>query len=237
LPDILISDIGMPNMDGYELLQKLRQLPAPQGGRTLAVALTAFARSEDRSRAFLSGFDMYLPKPVDPAELMALVVNLSHRLRGSQEDERSPPSPDSVPSARLPRVALPLTDLKVLLVDTENDTRAEIVRKLASSGALVSVATSAEQALRQFEAISPDLLVCGLVLPEGDGAALLRELRLLNGHRTTPAIALTDNGDKSEATRAILGGFQAHLARAAALNELVAKVAKLSAWSFRKTSS
>lgn len=237
LPDILISDVGMPNMDGYELLQKLRQLPASQGGRTLAVALTAFARSEDRSRAFLSGFDMYLPKPVDPAELMALVVNLAHRLRGPEADGRGALASDSASSTRFQRVALPLTDLKVLLVDAESDARAELVRKLASAGALVSVAASAEHALRQFEAVSPDILVCGSMLPGGDGAALLRELRLLNGHRTVPAIALTPSGSKSEAAQAILAGFQAQLADAAAGNELVAKVAKLSAWSYRKTPS
>jgi light-regulated signal transduction histidine kinase (bacteriophytochrome)/CheY-like chemotaxis protein len=237
LPDILISDIGMPNMDGYELVQKLRRLPSAQGGRTVAVALTAFARSEDRSRAFLSGFDMYLPKPVDPAELMALVVNLSHRLRGPQEDGRNAPASESAPSARLPAVVLPLTDLNVLLVDADSDTRAELVRTLASAGALVSVAASTEQALRQFEALNPDVLVCGSMLPVGEAASLLRELRLLNGHRTTPAIALTRNGDKDEAAQAILAGFQAHLPLAAAPNELVAKVAKLSAWSYRRTQS
>jgi CheY-like chemotaxis protein len=125
----------------------------------------------------------------------------------------------------------------VLLVDAESDARAELVRKLAGAGALVSVATSAEQALRQFEALSPDILVCGSMLPSGDAASLLRELRLINGHRTTPSIALTRDGDKREAAQAILAGFQAHLGHSAAPSELVAKVAKLSAWSYRKTQS
>lgn len=242
LPDILISDIGMPNMDGYELVQRLRQLPPAQGGRTLAVALTAFARTEDRSRAFLSGFDMYLPKPVDPSELMALVVNLAHRLRGSNEDGRSTPTNDAAPSARvpgarLPGVALPLTDLNVLLVDSETGARAELVRKLAGAGALVSVATSVEAALRQFEAQSPDILVCGSLLPGEDGAGLLRELRLINGHGTVPAIALTESSDRESARQAILAGFQAYFSRAAAPSEIVARIAKLSAWSYRKTPS
>jgi CheY-like chemotaxis protein len=235
LPDILLSDIGMPKMDGYELLQKLRQLPAAQGGRTLAVALTAFARSEDRSRAFLSGFDMYLPKPVDPAELMALVVNLALRLRGTQDAERVTPTAAPTPSARVPAATLPLTDLKVLVVDAENDARAQIVRTLANAGALVSVANSADDALRQFDAVGPDILVCSLILPDKDGIALLRELRLLNGHRTTPAIALTRTEQKDDARQAILAGFQAYVPKAAAPDGLIAKVAKLSAWSYRKT--
>jgi two-component system, chemotaxis family, sensor kinase Cph1 len=238
LPDILLSDIGMPTMDGYELLQKLRTLPADRGGRTLAVALTAFARSEDRSRAFLAGFDMYLPKPVDPNELMALVVNLRQRLKG--DGDRAMPTSTaaaSSPPPPLPASARPLSDLKVLLVDIESDTRSEIVRTLAAAGALVSAASSADAALRQFEALEPDFLVCSLNLPDRDGASLLRDLRLLNGHRTTPAIALTRLEVRDDPRRAILAGFQAHLPKADAADNLVARIAKLSAWSFRKVTS
>ncbi len=236
LPDILISDIGMPGVDGYELLQRLRQLPADQGGRTVAVALTAFARSEDRSRAFLAGFDMYLPKPVDPGELMALVVNLRQRLKGNDADRSTPSLPP--PSAPVPASAMPLSELKVLVVDVEGDARAEIVRTLAAAGALVSASRSADAALRQLEVLDPDILVCSLELPDHDGAWLLRELRLRSGHRTTPAIALTRLESRDDARTAILAGFQAHLPKATATDDgLVPRVAKLAAWSFRKTST
>jgi two-component system, chemotaxis family, sensor kinase Cph1 len=236
LPDILLSDIGMPQMDGYELIQKLRQLPAANGGRTPAVALTAFARTEDRSRAFLSGFDMFLPKPVDPAELMALVVNLAQRVRG-QDGERMTPSTPVQATVKISAATLPLTDLKVLVVDTETDERAQVVRTLANAGALVSVAKSADDALRQCAAQDPDALICSLTLPDRDGVALLRELRLQNGHRTMPAIALTRAEHPEDAKRAILAGFQGYLARSAAPDGLVPRVAKLAAWSYRKTSS
>jgi PAS domain S-box-containing protein len=76
-PDVLLSDIGMPDEDGYSLLQKLRQLEANQGGETPAVALTAFARSEDRRKALLAGFQMHVAKPVEAGELVAVVANLS----------------------------------------------------------------------------------------------------------------------------------------------------------------
>jgi CheY-like chemotaxis protein len=76
-PQVLLSDIGMPDRDGYHLLQQTRELPEAQGGRTPAVALTAFARSEDRRRALLSGFQMHVPKPVEPAELIAVVASLA----------------------------------------------------------------------------------------------------------------------------------------------------------------
>ena len=66
----------MPGEDGYEFLVKLRQLPDAEGGDTPAVALTALARSEDRRRALMAGFQMHLPKPVEPAELLAVAANI-----------------------------------------------------------------------------------------------------------------------------------------------------------------
>jgi PAS domain S-box-containing protein len=75
-PDVLLTDIGMPVEDGYELIRRVRELPASKGGKIPAVALTAYARAEDRRRALNEGFMMHLPKPVDPAELVAVVANL-----------------------------------------------------------------------------------------------------------------------------------------------------------------
>ena len=79
IPDVLISDIGMPGEDGYDLIRKLRLLPAKQGGRVPAIALTAYARVEDRLRALRSGYQMHVPKPVELAELVAVVDSLAKR--------------------------------------------------------------------------------------------------------------------------------------------------------------
>jgi PAS domain S-box-containing protein len=76
-PALLLSDIGMPDVDGYALLRGVRALPRDQGGDVPAVALTAFARPEDRKRALLGGFQMHLAKPIDPTELVAAVANLA----------------------------------------------------------------------------------------------------------------------------------------------------------------
>jgi CheY-like chemotaxis protein len=74
-PNVVLSDIGMPEHDGYELIARLRALP---GGRTVpAVALTALARSEDRTRALRAGFQLHVAKPVDFTELVAVVQNLA----------------------------------------------------------------------------------------------------------------------------------------------------------------
>lgn len=80
-PDVVLSDIGMPEHDGYEFVTRLRGLP---GGRAIpVVALTALARSEDRTRALRAGFQLHIPKPVDFAELVAVVKNLAS-LRAAQ---------------------------------------------------------------------------------------------------------------------------------------------------------
>jgi PAS domain S-box-containing protein len=75
--DVLVSDIGMPGEDGYSLVRRLREREAGRGGKLPAVALTAYARDEDRTRALLSGFHAHVPKPVNPAELVAVVASLA----------------------------------------------------------------------------------------------------------------------------------------------------------------
>ena len=78
--DVIISDIGMPGTDGYQFIRSVRQLGEAEGGNSPAIALTAFARSEDRQRAMLAGFDMHIAKPVEPAELIAVVARLARRV-------------------------------------------------------------------------------------------------------------------------------------------------------------
>ena len=78
-PDVLISDLGMPDEDGYSLIAKVRELPPERGGEIPAAALTAYARAEDRMRVLRSGFQFHLPKPVDSAELVTVVASLAGR--------------------------------------------------------------------------------------------------------------------------------------------------------------
>ena len=78
-PFVLVSDIGMPDEDGYALIRKLRKLQPQCGGNTPAIALTAYARSEDRLRALSAGFQMHVPKPVDATELIVVIASLAER--------------------------------------------------------------------------------------------------------------------------------------------------------------
>jgi signal transduction histidine kinase/CheY-like chemotaxis protein len=81
LPDVLVSDIGMPEKNGYALIEELRARPAEKGGKIAAAALTAYTRVEDRVQAMCAGFQILLPKPVDAAELVATVAALAKQAR------------------------------------------------------------------------------------------------------------------------------------------------------------
>ena len=78
-PDVLLVDIGMPQMDGYEMMKAVRGSDDPYVRRIPSAALTAFARAADRTKALRSGFEMHLAKPVDPGELVASVAMLVTR--------------------------------------------------------------------------------------------------------------------------------------------------------------
>jgi CheY-like chemotaxis protein len=80
-PHVVVLDIGMPDMDGFEVVARIRASEDPLVRNVPAAALTAFARSEDRTKALRSGFEMHLAKPVDPGELVASVATLARRSR------------------------------------------------------------------------------------------------------------------------------------------------------------
>jgi CheY-like chemotaxis protein len=78
-PDVLVSDIGMPDEDGYDLIKRVRALPAEEGGETPAIALTAFASADDRERALSSGFQLHVSKPIEPFDMAGVVARLLGR--------------------------------------------------------------------------------------------------------------------------------------------------------------
>ncbi|GAP99405.1 PAS domain S-box protein [Leptolyngbya sp. NIES-2104] len=75
-PDVIVSDIGMPEMNGYDFIQHVRSLPIQQGAQTPAIALTAFAQQPDHDRAIAAGYQAYLAKPVDPTEVVATIAHI-----------------------------------------------------------------------------------------------------------------------------------------------------------------
>jgi CheY-like chemotaxis protein len=79
-PDVLVSDIEMPNQDGHSLIRRVRALEADHGGKTPAVALSAYSRPEDRIRSLMAGFNLHVSKPVEPSELVTVVASLAGRV-------------------------------------------------------------------------------------------------------------------------------------------------------------
>jgi len=84
-PDALVADVGMPDEDGYSLMRKIRRLPSSRGGTVPALALTAYARPEDRARALTAGYQQHVAKPVEPDELAAVVAELTGRMAGRMD--------------------------------------------------------------------------------------------------------------------------------------------------------
>jgi CheY-like chemotaxis protein len=80
-PDVLVSDIGMPGEDGYTFIRRVRALGPDRGGQVPAAALTAYAKGEDGQRVLSAGFQVHLPKPVQPADLASAVATLAGRVR------------------------------------------------------------------------------------------------------------------------------------------------------------
>jgi PAS domain S-box-containing protein len=86
-PHVLVSDVGMPHIDGYELIRQIRSMPEDEGGQVPAIALTAHAGGEDELKALLAGYQVYVTKPIDPSRLVRIVGNLVGR-RVEQKRER-----------------------------------------------------------------------------------------------------------------------------------------------------
>jgi CheY-like chemotaxis protein len=90
LPDVILSDIGMPEQNGYDLLRSIRAFPSKGGGRIPAIALTAYGGPEDRERAIDAGFRIHLAKPVESAVLLAAVAELARGPGTQKSSSRAP---------------------------------------------------------------------------------------------------------------------------------------------------
>jgi len=87
--DIVVSDIGLPDVDGYDLMHRIRQLPTSAGAAVPAIALTAYARTEDRTRAFRAGYQAHLAKPIEPAELVATIASFAGLIEARRKSPES----------------------------------------------------------------------------------------------------------------------------------------------------
>jgi CheY-like chemotaxis protein len=195
-----------------------------------AIAVTAFARPQDRSRAFLAGFDVYLAKPVDPAELVAVMCNLTGRRSDS-----------GVPERLDPRTAAPsggqLDGTRILVVEDDPDGAEMLAEVLRMVGATVEIAFDAAEGMERIRWFRPDVLVSDLSLPDKDGFAFVRELRATGSDEGgwIPAIALSGHADPETSREAILAGFQLHVSKPIDPQDLIARLARLVGRTARRT--
>jgi PAS domain S-box-containing protein len=93
-PDLIVSDIGLPGEDGYAFVERLRRMGSHDGGAIPAIAVTAFARHEDRTRALRAGFQAHVTKPIDPSELVTVATSFANMVR-ARRSSPNPPVPAS----------------------------------------------------------------------------------------------------------------------------------------------
>ena len=93
VPDVVVADLGMPRLDGFQFIDRIRRHRNPRIRELPAAALTAYARSDDRIRALRAGFQIHLTKPIDPTELVTTVASLAKRFVGQRSPDTSSDAP------------------------------------------------------------------------------------------------------------------------------------------------
>ncbi|MEO6325615.1 MAG: response regulator [Thermoanaerobaculia bacterium] len=202
LPDVLISDIAMPGGDGFELIRTIRASTVAGRAGLQAIAVTAYARQEDRVRALSEGFQRYLTKPVEPTHLIRMVAELAN-------EALAPKKP--APSGAAGR--------QILLIEDDADSRESLRALLELQGHRVEEAWTGPQGIEKANAVRPDVAVIDIGLPGMDGNEVARQLRSV-GDRSIFLIALTGYSQQKEKKLAIAAGFDAHLIKPLNFDEL-----------------
>jgi PAS domain S-box-containing protein len=202
-PDVVLCDIGLPGQDGYALIRQIRALEAEQGGAVPAVALSAYARSEDREQALAAGFQMHLSKPVNPrlvtraiktaaGQQQALARGAAARADGSQMDQAA---------------------LKVVVIDDAKDLVDMFAVVLREMGHQVDVFYDGPSALRQIAAIQPHVIFSDISMRQMNGYELAKRLREMPELRHTALVAMTGFGQDEDGGHTLRAGFDYHLVK------------------------
>jgi signal transduction histidine kinase len=198
-PDLLISDIAMPDHDGYWLIRQVRS------GKTRicnipCIALTAYASLSDQSEALAAGFDTFIPKPVEPFE----ILNIANRLLESRKH------PMTILDKQPTLGNGALFGKKILLVE-DDLLFTEVVRMaIQAEGAEFRSTNSAGEAAKIVKEWQPNAIISDLGLPEEDGFAFMEKIRTSSQNQPSgiPVLALSGYGNE-EGSRAIAAGFKA----------------------------
>jgi CheY-like chemotaxis protein len=208
-PDVLVSDIAMPDEDGYSLLRRVRQWPPEEGGLTPAIAVTAYAREEDRIRSVSAGFQIHLPKPFEPAELTTAIWRLVHHTPGVE--------PAGAPSSPLEPES-PMS--RVLLIEDDPDLRDGLRELLEAWGHSVDVAANGPQGIACAIDRRPRIALIDIGLPGLDGYEVAQRIRRQVSKSDILLVALTGYAGTDDLRRALDCGFDAHLTKPINLEKL-----------------
>ncbi len=215
-PDVLVSDVAMPVEDGYSLVRRMRRLAPEEGGRIPAIAVSAYAREEDRIRSLAAGFQHHIAKPLDPAELIGAIARLARRSRvapvAAEAPTESPsispsPSPAAAGGNGRPKAA------RVLIVEDDGDAREGLRSLLEMWGHEVDVAEDGLRGIEKAVATRPDVALIDVGLPGIDGYQVAIRLAEVLGEHSIFLVALTGYASAEDRTRAFECGFHAHLAK------------------------
>jgi CheY-like chemotaxis protein len=205
-PDVLLSDIGMPGEDGYSLLRKIRLRTPSDGGKVPAIAISAYAREEDRIRSLAAGFQIHIAKPFEPSELLAAVARMASPARaaaGRAAERRSS-------GRRRTAVDRPPD---VLVVEDDPDLREGLRALIEEWGHAVEVAETGAAGVERAVAGRPRVALVDIGLPEVSGFDVAQRIRSLLDRKEITLVALTGRSEPEDLERALACGFDAHLSK------------------------
>ncbi len=197
-PDVVVSDIGMPGEDGYSLVRRIRQIPDDSRRSVPAIAVSAYAREEDRIRSISAGFQMHLAKPFEPVELIAAVGRLARRRE--------------VPGGARSRAAVPEEPrAAVLLIEDNEDLREGMRQLLREWGHEVETVETGLQGIERAIEARPRVALIDIGLPDVDGYEVARRIRGLLDVDDIFLVALTGHVGSDDLRKALESGFDAHI--------------------------
>jgi CheY-like chemotaxis protein len=214
-PDVLVSDVAMPVEDGYSLVRRMRRLAPEEGGRIPAIAVSAYAREEDRIRSLAAGFQHHIAKPLDPADLIGAIARLARRGRVAPVPDPQRNNPSVEPSISTPISGGNglLTATRVLIVEDDGDAREGLRSLLEMWGHEVDVAEDGLRGIEKAVANLPDVALIDVGLPGIDGYQVAVRLAEVLGDHSIFLVALTGYASAEDRSRAFESGFHAHLAK------------------------
>jgi two-component system cell cycle response regulator len=222
--DLVILDLGLPDLDGREVLAALKANPDTAPIPVLVVTAAESPWLEAECRAL--GADRFLPKPVDPVLLADSVADLLAPKQPLPPDPRPRPVPEG-PSRPEPVQAGPTEPREVLLAEHDALTSQIIKHRLGREGLVVRHFTSGTAALQAAASLTPAAAILDALTPGIDGIELVARLRQLDHYRTLPILILTDIGSEREVVRALEAGADDCIRKPFSPTELVARVERL----------